>query len=806
MDKSKIIVLTALLLVATILKAQTKRISGKIRQDNAIAVTNATVTLRTIQDSTLVRGTMTNEQGDFVLENLNTGTYLLNVLHISIDPYWQKVVVDNNDVVLKDILLPKIVETELKEVEIKSQRPLLTRYVDKVTLNVEGSVYEKGENGLRLFNVIPGVQVTGNDIKFRGSESVTVYVDSRRVLLPGEQLFAYLRSIPSESIKSYELKAVPGAENEAQNGGVIINIVLKSEYKYGLSGNINTGYWYNGNSNALGSSSINYSTGKLALQGGFNYRRAPAFYEDNIMQQFRSSGIHSPQSEKYYEDYNLFSYNVGIDYKLTDRQILGANYNVFTNPGDISNTTTTKIHFLTHANASSIDSSLYTDKNNKFRYSNQMANVFYRNKLDSLGSKLDMGYSYIYYELNDPSAIETRYLNYGSEEFHPRDSLFTNNNGKSTIHVVNIDLNKYFSKSLVLTVGSKYTASKTDYRMDYHHGLTGDSPLDTLQSNNFLYNEYLLAFYGTIAQSFNHWSVKVGLRTEQTNYNGKSVTTGQNIGRNRWDLFPSAYINRKIGEIHSFTLSYARRIGRPGFRQLNPFTSVTSPNSIQEGNPNLLPYYSNNVQLEYLLKNKYTLTVGYQNTEKGITTNVRNVGDVIISKDENISNSNNVFMAFYIPIKLTDWWAINTNITLRNTTIDIKTTPAVYRSKFSQNLWASSKFNLPGAYFVEVSGFYNRNNFYGIYDAYNEGRIDVAIKKSFFNDCLTSRIELTDPFHLCKPGYEINTLSFTRNVVRSRLDYIRSIGIWLTYSFSSGKRQSNREKIDAGGNDARRRL
>jgi len=781
-------------------------VSGRVISIEHKPVEMATITLKNASNLKDVQVTFADTTGNFKLTVAKKGNYLLVISAVGMDSL--TIGLELSD--FKMIKLPDITlhpfSHRLKEVSVLAQRPLLTRSIDKLTLNVEGSVYEKGEDGLRLFNVIPGVQVTGRDILFRGSESVTVYVDNRRVMLPADQLFAYLRSIPSESIKSYELKVVPGAENEAQNGGVIINIVLKSEYKYGLSGNVSGGYWYNGNNNVTGSTLINYRVGKLTMQGSFNYLRSPAFYEDYIIQEFKSTKVYSQQTEKYTEDYNFFSYNVGMDYKLTDKQTIGANYNMFTNPGDISNATTTNINFLANAHANSVDSSLYTNNGSKFRYINQMANAFYRNKLDSLGSKLDMGYSYIHYDLNDPRPIETKFLNSAGAEFHPRDSLFTNNSGKSTIHAANIDVEKYFSKSLVLNIGGKYTGSKTDYSMDYRHGLTGVSPLDTLRSNRFLYNEQILAFYGTLAQSFNQWQVKVGLRTEQTNYNGKSVTTGQTIGRNQWDLFPSAYVNRKIGETHSFTLSYARRIDRPGFRQLNPFTSITSLNSVQEGNPNLLPYYSNNVQLEYLLKNKYSLTVGYQNTEKAIASRVTNVGDVIISKDENISNNNNVFMSLYIPIKVTKWWEINTNATLRYSTIDVRTIPAVHRSKLSQNIWASNKFNLPGKYFIEVSGSYNRNNFYGIYDASNSGKLDMTIKKSFFKDRLTSRITTEDPFHLYKPGYVINTTDFTRKSVRNRLAWSRYVGIWLTYNFSSGKKQTNRENIDAGGNEARGRL
>lgn len=806
MRKEKLIVLICLLLFTISLQAQSIKILGKIKSDAKNTVQQATITLRTIQDSLLVKGTVTDEQGSFVLENLKSGTYIISISHINFEPYSKRLDVAGSDVILNEITLSKDASVKLSEVAITSRKPLITRSIDKLTLNVQGSVYEKGENGLRLFNVIPGVQVTGKNIQFRGSESVTVYVDNRRILLPADQLMAYLSAIPSESIKSYELKEVPGAEYDAQNGGVIINIVLKSDYKYGLSGNINSGYWYNGHNNALGSASATYRADKLTVQGGFNYRNAPSFYEDNIGQEFKSTGVYNTQVEKYVEKYHTFDYNIGFDYRLTTRQTLGANYNKSSNPGDFSNTTTTASNFFSSKNASQIDSSLYSTKSTKFIYHSQIANAFYRYKLDTLGSKFDLGYSYVNYNLDDPTSLETKFLNDKNIEIRPRDNLFTYNKGKSDVHVFNMDWEQHYVKSLQLNLGGKYTTSKTDYSMDYRNGPDANSPLDISRSNRFLYQENILAFYGTLAKSFKNWEVKAGLRAEQTDYNGKSITTNETIGRNKWDLFPSVYINRKIGEMHSLTLSYARRIDRPGFRQLNPFTFYTSLNSIQEGNPNLLPYFSNNLQLRYVLKNKYTLTVGYQNTKDEIATTVTNIGDVVLSKDENISNNKNYFMSLYIPIKLTNWWELNLNTTLRNTTIDVRTTPIIHRSRFSQNLWASSKFNLPGNYFIEVSGMYNRNRFYDIYDALNVGKVDISAKKSFFKGRLTTRIELADPFHLYKPGNRVNNELFSRTVERNKLDFVRNVGIWLTYSFSSGKKSTNREGIDVGGDEARGRL
>lgn len=804
--KQKLILVLWSLSFTSLSQAQTSKISGTIQSTTHTALNLATITLRRLNDSSLVKGTVTDNQGHFVLDNLNPGKYVLHVSYLGFIPYHRQLELAESEISLNEIMLSKDDAVNLNSVEIKSKKPLITRSLDKLTLNIEGSVYEKGEDALRLLNVVPNVEANGRNITFRGSESVTLYVDNRKVLLPGDQIMGYLRTIPSESIKSFELRQVPGAEFDAQNGGVIINIVLKSNYKYGLSGSVNAGYWYNREHNTFESASATYGLDKLTLQGGFNYRNSPAFYEDNIKQQFKSTGVYNTQVEKYMEKYPSIAFNGGFDYRLTPKQILGANYNRYANPGDFSNTTTTNSDFFSSSTSAQRDSAVYSTKSTKFNYSNQIANAFYRYKLDTLGSKLDVGYSFVNYNLEDPTALETKFLTTTAVESRPRDSLFAHNKGKSDVHVFNLDWEQHFSKTLQLNWGGKYTTSKTDYSMEYRNGLNAAAALDTLRSNRFIYRENILAFYGTLAKSFKNWEVKIGLRTEQTDYNGLSVNTNQTIGRNRWNFFPSTYLSRKIGDQHGFTFSYARRIDRPGFRQLNPFTFYTSLNTIQQGNPNLRPYFSHNFQLEYVLKNKYTLTTGYQTTNSSIVNNITNTEEVIISRNENISDSKNYFLSLYVPIQISKWWDFSMGGTLRNTLLDVRTIPAIHRSKISQNLWVSNKFNLPAKYFLEISGNYSANQFYYIYDARNAGGINVFVKKSFFKDRLTSRLEFMDPFHLSKPGSTINTDSFTRIVKRNRLDYIRSVGIFLYYNFSSGKKSTNREGIDAGGNEARRRL
>lgn len=806
MLKPYLLLLIPFLLTSIALKAQTHKIVGSIEINNGNPLPNATVILRSFADSILIGGTSTDSNGKFILENINSGKYKLSVSHMGFAPYTTQLQVLNKDLFLNNIVLSSKEGIKLDSVTINRQRPLLTRSIDKLVLNVEGSVYERGENGLRLFNIIPGVQVIGKDIKYRGVENVTVYVDNRKLVLPPEQLEIYLRGIPSESIKSYELKAVPGAENDAQHGGVIINIVLKSEYKYGLTGNVGVRYWINDNNNGSASMSLNYRVGKFTAQSSFNYQNSAAYFQDKIYQEFKSTGVYNIQDDNYKEKYHSINFNFGFDYRLTDKQTIGINYNLLRNPGDFSNYTNNITDFFADKSHGNPDSTWISRKNTTFKYTSQMVNAFYRIKLDSTVSRLDIGYSYIGYDLDDPSRIETSFLNSEKVESRPRDSIFAYNNGKSHAHVFNIDLEKKLSKSLQINAGAKYTSSNTNYLMDYRFGLDKDSPLDTNRSNQFLYNEKIFAIYGSITKSFDKWQVKFGLRTEKTKYDGVSVTSGEEIDRSRWDWFPSAFVNRKIGDDHSLTFSYARRIDRPGFRQLNPFTFYLSRNNLWQGNPNLKPYYANNIQLEYLLKNRYSLSLGYQTTDDGIARLVTNEGEIVITREDNINDYRNLFLSFNVPLKLTKWWEMNFSTTFRNSSINLHTVPQVKRTKFNQYFWANSKFNLPKKYFIEISGNYANNEFSDIYDAKNVGKLDITVRKSFFNDKLTTSLELMDPFHFYKLGQTIDNEAINRSFVRNKIDWGRYIGFNLTYNFSNGKKTTDRESISAPGNDVRGRL
>ncbi len=167
---------------------------------------------------------------------------------------------------------------------------------------------------------------------------------------------------------------------------------------------------------------------------------------------------------------------------------------------------------------------------------------------------------------------------------------------------------------------------------------------------------------------------------------------------------------------------------------------------------------------------------------------------------KNINNNRNVFLSLNIPVKITKWWELSSSLTARYTTIEIKEQPVRKIAKLSQDVWASNRINFLKGYFLEISGIYSRNSFIGIYDLNSQGRIDINIKKSFLKDKLTAMVSLGDPFNLYKISWDVKENGFTRQVYRRLAT--RYISIGLTYNFSSGKKQTDRENVETAGSDA----
>ena len=114
-------------------------------------------------------------------------------------------------------------------------------------------------------------------------------------------------------------------------------------------------------------------------------------------------------------------------------------------------------------------------------------------------------------------------------------------------------------------------------------------------------------------------SYQAGLRVESSSYEGRLPDKNQVFNVDfPVSLFPSIFLNQKLKNEQELQLNYTRKINRPNFFQLYPYTDYSDSLNISRGNPNLNPEFTNSLELTYQksFKNKdnFIASVYYKNT------------------------------------------------------------------------------------------------------------------------------------------------------------------------------------------------
>jgi Outer membrane receptor proteins, mostly Fe transport len=147
---------------------------------------------------------------------------------------------------------------------------------------------------------------------------------------------------------------------------------------------------------------------------------------------------------------------------------------------------------------------------------------------------------------------------------------------------------------------------------------------------------------------------------------GYQVTNDSTFKRNFTDLFPNVYITYAINDKNSLTLSYGRRITRPNYQDLNPFTYFLDSLSYRQGNPYLLPQFTNNIELSHTFKGKIITTLNYNNTTDVISQIFKQNSQtkIVYFTSDNVAKFINMGISITAPVTITKWWNTNffTNI------------------------------------------------------------------------------------------------------------------------------------------------
>ncbi|WP_026463235.1 outer membrane beta-barrel family protein [Adhaeribacter aquaticus] len=786
-------------------------LTGTLKDEKGNAVGYSTVAILQGSNAAVVTGGITDGDGRFSIKTPAAGRYFLRLSAIGYTQTDTAPFEVTSATFSKDFgnLLLKEDTKMLKEVVVQAMRPTVTNHADKMVVSVENTALAAGSTIYEVLAKSPGVFIDQDgNIQLNGKAGVRIMIDGKLTYLSGKDLQSLLQGMTAENLKDLEIITNPSAKYDAEGTSGIINLNLKKNTISGMNGSIYGGGQFNGMYGFSNGGNINYKKGKWNSFANLDIARRTNLRINTMTREFNSetSSVSFDQSGREEGIRFLPTLRLGTDFDINKKHSIGVMANLMHFQADNKFVTST---YLSNGIAAQ-DSLIRSTNLINGSFNNGTFNAHYLGKLDSAGTTISADLDYVIMADNR----NTRFMNLSKQINEAGEGNLDVSTSKNIpnyhIYSAKVDFAKPFSKTTKLEAGLKasHVVSDNDLRF-YNLTENNTEVVDNRRTNHFIYTENVFAAYSNFNTSFgDKWSVQAGLRAEQTNAEGRSVTKNTTNPFNYLNLFPSVFVSQKVNKDYQLTYNYSRRISRPRYEALNPFIFFLDKYTYAQGNPNLKPQYTDAFQVTQTIKGVYNLSLSYNHTtnfiaeipEQFVETNTT------IFMQRNVDKFKNVSATLVAPIKVSPKWDINNNVTIAHQNYTIKMNDQAMRNEqlffYAQ---ATNNIMLPNKVRMELNVGYQGPNAYGLYKIGANWGVDLGVKRTFLNDQLDLSLNVTDVFRtrrvIGKANYNGNINEFNQYFGQ------QSVRLNLRYKFNKGakfeakKRNNSLEELNrAGGN------
>ena len=780
------------------------KVTGKVVDvDSGQPLEYATLILQSVRNPEVVTGGITDVNGIFDVE-ANAGMYNISVEYISYQTFKKNRQLLRSNTDLGTIQLSLDV-AQLEEVEVIAERTTVELRLDKKIYNVGQDLTVSGGTVSDVLDNVPSVSVdVEGNVQLRGNDDVRILINGKPSALTGLNSTDALRQLPAESIEKVEVITSPSARYDAEGSGGIINIILRRSKLQGLNGAITTnlGYPYrlgvNGN--------INYRTGDFNFftNAGYNYREGPGNGLNDS--QFFDSDGNFTNSLREESDRNRirkgYNANFGVEWYVNETASI--TQTIFLR--DLNNDNESTNNYTQMDADGNISSGFRfdpeTETDNTFQY------AFNYDKQFNGDSQHKLTFDFQYEESDEVEESLIVQNGFDSE------SVRTAEDQRRVF--LQTDYVRPVGESGQFEIGYRGDFNKLNTDYDVVFISPTEEELGVSNPSNVLdYKQTINSFYTQYGDKLGKFQFLAGLRYETTRLIINQIETND-FNRNNFDgLFPTLNLNYEISEKESFQLGYNRRIRRPRSFFLNPFPSRTSPTNLFQGNPNLTPSFSNQVDLGYLKRfEKITVnaSVYFARATDVITFITEDTGEDTFFDGEQVS----ILRRTPVNLARNDRFGLDANLNYRptrkwNANLGLNLFNLVTRGDFNgQNFDAenlswfvrlNNKVTLPAKVDWQTRIFYRGPS--ETAQTKNQGifSLDFAFSKDLFNDKASLAFNVSDVFNSRRRKSDTTTEFFqTYSEFQWR---VRSYNLSFTYRFNQKKQRQrgNREFNGDGGEE-----
>jgi ferric enterobactin receptor len=774
--------------------------SGQVIDSSSrIPLNKATVVAQGPLPAAIKTNAITDSSGKFDFPRLSPGTYAITVSFTGYQVLQArfKTGITQHEAIYA--LLPSI--KALENVTVTGNRSLIENKADRIVYNVEKDITSQSGVATDVLRKIPQVTVDINgNVELLGNPGVRFLINGKPSAVFGNSIADALQSIPAAQVQSIEVISSPGAAYDASGTGGIINIILRKNRVKGFSGIVNMTAGTRMENGAL---NLNFKNNNIGIAGYFSGTEQ---LKALTLSATERNSIDTANHSQYYlhqqgnSEFKRFGYRSGIslEWDISPKNNLSVStawYNLGnTNDGAFSQ------HIMRYDRSGNLILSDDNRRQANTRFNNAVfeAAADYRRKFKKEKETFSVSINYsaglnnsAYFQTQRPLITDS--LSGGSNSKNP---------GKDYLTTIALDYALPVSKNLLVQMGLRsdfeqlfsnsqvYTLQPAHQQFNY----------DSMQSSHSTFRRQIFAAYTAAIFSFlKTVNVIAGLRFEHTlNDASYSKNPGLKIPDYN-NLAPSLTLSHIFKKQQSIRASYAYRLERPDYRDLNPFVNLADPHNIVTGNPYIVPEIGKEWQLGFNqpfgAESNLSITLVYTFNSPDIKTYTVfypqfTVGDSIYT-DVNVSKRDNIAAekkwGANIAFSTVFWEKLNlrTNIQLYNrTTKNIYATPAVI-SGFEYRTNMNINYQWSNGVVAEAFGNYNSGlRWQGRRAAFSS--YTIAVRKQILNSKGSIGLIAVNAFgkYLTQRSTQLGT-GFTGNSLL-QIPY-RSFGISLLYKFGKMK-------------------
>lgn len=796
-----------LLFPATIFGQQSK-ISGTVLDQNNAPISFVTVLANNVSEekgtsgAVFVKGTTTDDLGNFTLENVEHGNYTLHFSFIGFETQTKKISLITNTAVDTIILLES--SEMLDQAVITIKRPTIQKAPGRLVFSVENTSVASG-SALDVLKKTPGVLVSQQGISIKNNSPV-IYVNNKRVYLSGEETLSLLQSTNASLIKSVEVITNPSSKYDA-DATTVLNISTTRAVAVGYKGSVSGAYQQAVYAKYNLATAHFYKNNWLNAYASYSYAPRKEFKEDENNTRFFDSN--ELTTSGYRDSYftretksNAHQANVVLDLTANKQHAFGISATVFVSPNKRFDNRALSLNTNRQLQ---LDSTFTTSSASNRNTSNIALNASHTFSLANNATQIVTQANYVTYSADREQGVVTNYFSPNGQQLRNND-FNTYGSQDNTIFTGQIDLSAPLTSG-ALEWGLKISDITTSSAQEFFDQTAQGAVLNPNLSDGFRYQENIFAAYFNIAREWEQWSLDLGLRAEQTQVKATSKIVGEVNNQYYFELFPKMSLLYSANQNNSFGLSYSRSISRPNYESLNPFRYFINENNYTDGNPSLVPEIDSKYTFSYTYNNTWFLEAYYWyiknpleelRFQNNTTRALQNLETNLIEGYQyslDVTYAKSVRSWWYLQVVTSGFFIENEFFALQSAQETALANTYGFYGQIYSGLVLSEQANITS----DITMLYISNLIFGSYTYKNQFNLSASVRKKVWDKKASITIGVDDIFNTNNVPV-VSRYANQDNGYFARTES-RLFRVGFTYNFGNSKLQDNNREITTKESD-----